>query len=127
MLRDNHAEYRRNYTRGMPRDGAAALQGIVWCGQCGHKMRVQYSGGNRYVCNFLLRSQGDPLCQHLPADLIDARWWRRFLPRSARPKSRPGRKREMPDGRLRKRSTVLRRTGRTAALSSTGRAAIQSG
>lgn len=73
MLRDNHAEYRQNYTRGMPRDGAAALQGIVWCGQCGHKMRVQYSGGTRYVCNFLLRSQGDPLCQHLPADLIDAR------------------------------------------------------
>ena len=34
---------------------------------------MQYSGGNRYVCNFLLRSQGDPLCQHLPADLIDAR------------------------------------------------------
>ena len=73
MLRDNHAEYRRNYTRGMPRDGAAVLQGIVWCGQCGHKMRVQYSGGNRYVCNFLLRSQGDPLCQLLPADLIDTR------------------------------------------------------
>ena len=72
MLHDNHAEYQRKQTRGMPRDGAAALQGIAWCGQCGHKMRVQYSGGNRYVCNFLLRSQGEPLCQHLPADLIDA-------------------------------------------------------
>jgi DNA invertase Pin-like site-specific DNA recombinase len=72
MLRDNHAEYQRNQTRGVPRDGAALLQGITWCGQCGHKMRVQYSGGNRYVCNFLLSSQGGPLCQHLPADLIDA-------------------------------------------------------
>jgi DNA invertase Pin-like site-specific DNA recombinase len=71
MLRDNHAEYQRNQTRGVPRDGAAVLQGITWCGQCGHKMRVQYSGGNRYVCNFLLYSQGGPLCQHLPADLID--------------------------------------------------------
>jgi len=72
MLRDNHAEYQKNQTRGVPRDGAAVLQGIVWCGQCGHKMRVQYSGGNRYVCNFLLRNQGGQLCQHLPADLIDA-------------------------------------------------------
>jgi DNA invertase Pin-like site-specific DNA recombinase len=73
MLRDNHAEYQRHQTRGTPREGAAVLQGIVWCGQCGHKMKVQYSGGNRYVCNSLLLSQGGTLCQHLPADLIDER------------------------------------------------------
>jgi DNA invertase Pin-like site-specific DNA recombinase len=73
MLRDNHAEYDRNRTRGVPRDGAALLQGIVWCGQCGHKMAVQYRGSNRYLCNYLHRSQGDPICQHLPADPIDAR------------------------------------------------------
>ena len=72
MLRDNHAEYQRNQTRGVPRDGAAVLQGIIWCGQCGHKMKVQHSGGDRYVCNFLQLSQAGPLCQHLPADLIDA-------------------------------------------------------
>ena len=72
MLSDNHAEYRRNQTRGIPRDGAAALQGIVWCGRCGHKMGVEYKNGNRYVCNFLQRSQGGTLCQHLPADPIDA-------------------------------------------------------
>ncbi|WP_319946049.1 recombinase family protein [Mesorhizobium sp. AR07] len=73
MLSDNHAEYRRNQTRGAPRDGAAVLQGIVWCGRCGHKMGVEYKNGNRYVCNFLARSQGGALCQHLPADPIDAR------------------------------------------------------
>lgn len=73
MLSDNHAEYQRNQTRGVPRDGAAVLQGIVWCGRCGHKMGVQYKNGNRYVCNFLARSQGGALCQHLPADPIDAR------------------------------------------------------
>ena len=73
MLRDNHAEYERNRTRGVPRDGAALLQGIVWCGQCGHKMAVQYKGGNRYLCNYLHRTQGGPMCQHLPADPIDAR------------------------------------------------------
>jgi hypothetical protein len=71
MLHDNRAEYERNQTRGTPRDGAALLQGIVWCGRCGHKMGVEYRNGNRYVCNFLSRSQGGPLCQHLPADRID--------------------------------------------------------
>ena len=40
MLGDNHAEYNRNRTRGVPRGGAALLQGIVWCGRCGHKMTV---------------------------------------------------------------------------------------
>jgi DNA invertase Pin-like site-specific DNA recombinase len=72
MLSDNYAEYQRNKTRGAPRDGAAVLQGIAWCGQCGHKMNVEYKPANRYVCNFLQRSQGGALCQHLPADLIDA-------------------------------------------------------
>jgi DNA invertase Pin-like site-specific DNA recombinase len=72
MLRDNHAEYVRNRTRGAPRDGAALLQGIVWCGQCGHKMAVQYKAGNRYVCNHLRATRGEPVCQHLPADPIDA-------------------------------------------------------
>src|SRR6476620_8849410 len=70
---NNHAEYDRNRTRGVPRAGAALLQGIVWCGQCGHKMAVQYRGSNRYICHYLHRSQGDPICQHLPADPIDAR------------------------------------------------------
>lgn len=71
MLHDNYAEYQRNQTRGVPREGAAILQGIIWCGQCGHKMQVQYKGGSRYVCNFLQYQQGKTLCQHLPADLID--------------------------------------------------------
>ena len=73
MLRDNHAEYARNQTRGVPRDGAALLQGSVWCGRCGHKMTVEYKAATRYVCNYLQRSRGGPLCQHLPADPIDAR------------------------------------------------------
>src|SRR3954451_20709364 len=79
MLRDNHAEYVRNRTRGVPRDGAALLQGTVWCGQCGHKMAVQYKAGNRYVCNHLRATRGEPVCQHLPADPIDAEVVAAFL------------------------------------------------
>jgi Recombinase/Recombinase zinc beta ribbon domain len=73
MLRDNYAEYLRRETRGTPRDGAALLQGIAWCGECGHKLVVQYCNGNRYACTYLQQTQGAPMCQHLPADPIDAR------------------------------------------------------
>ena len=51
MLRDNYAEYDRNKTRGVPRPGAALLHGIVYCGECGHKMVVQYKTGTRYIVN----------------------------------------------------------------------------
>jgi len=73
MLRDNHAEYLRREMRGTPRNGAALLQGIAWCGECGHKLVVQYCNGNRYACTDLQHTQGAPVGQHLPADPIDAR------------------------------------------------------
>jgi DNA invertase Pin-like site-specific DNA recombinase len=71
MLRDNYSEYDRNKTRGVPREGKALLQGVVYCGQCGHKMTLQYTGGVRYICNYLKQHQGDALCQRLLADPID--------------------------------------------------------
>jgi len=73
MLRDNHAEYGRSRTRGVPRDGEALLHGIVYCGACGHKMIVQYKRGTRYICNFLRREHGTPVCQSVPAGPIDAK------------------------------------------------------
>jgi DNA invertase Pin-like site-specific DNA recombinase len=41
MLADNYAAYERNKSRGVPRDGAALLHGMVYCGACGHKMVVK--------------------------------------------------------------------------------------
>jgi DNA invertase Pin-like site-specific DNA recombinase len=52
MLKDNYAEYDRNKTRGVPRPGKALLHGLVYCGECGHKMVVQYKTGTRYLCNY---------------------------------------------------------------------------
>src|SRR4051812_14711597 len=72
MLRDNYAEYDRNKTRGIPRDGEALLHGLVYCGACGHKMVVQYKGGTRYLCNYLRQQHGTPVCQSIPAGPIDA-------------------------------------------------------
>ncbi|MBA2636791.1 MAG: recombinase family protein [Solirubrobacterales bacterium] len=72
MLHDNYAEYTQKQTRGIPRAGAALLHGIIYCGECGHKLIVQYTGKTYYVCNFLRTMQAAPLCQKIPAAAIDA-------------------------------------------------------
>ena len=71
ILDDNYAAYEHNRRRGVPRHGAALLQGIVYCGRCGHKMMVQYKGGNEYLCNYLRGQTQAPVCQRLPADPVD--------------------------------------------------------
>jgi DNA invertase Pin-like site-specific DNA recombinase len=73
MLLDNYAEYDRNKSRGVPRAGAALLHGIVYCGECGHKMVVEYKGGTRYLCNYLNQQYRVPVCQNIPGDPVDAR------------------------------------------------------
>jgi DNA invertase Pin-like site-specific DNA recombinase len=79
MLEGNRADYRRTKGRGIPRDGAALLHGLVWCGECGHKMAVRYKGGSQYVCNHLRQQHGAPVCQCLRAAAIDARVTAAFL------------------------------------------------
>ncbi len=71
MLKDNYAEYNRHKTRGVPRQGAANLHGIMYCGECGHKMAVQYKGNSRYICNHLRQQTGCKVCQFLPTEPID--------------------------------------------------------
>jgi DNA invertase Pin-like site-specific DNA recombinase len=71
MLQDNYAEYDRNKSRGVPRPGTALLHGIVYCGECGHKMVVQYKGGPEYQCNFLRQQYQTPICQRIASQPID--------------------------------------------------------
>jgi DNA invertase Pin-like site-specific DNA recombinase len=71
MLQDNRTEYDRNKTRGVPRPGKALLHGLLYCGQCGHKLVVQYKTGTRYICNQLRQQYQVPVCQYIPADPID--------------------------------------------------------
>ncbi len=71
MLSDNYNEYSRNKTRGVPREGKALLHGITYCGDCGHKMCVQYKGGTQYLCNHLKLQTGAAVCQRIPGDAID--------------------------------------------------------
>ena len=79
MVHDNYSEYDRNKSRGVPRPGKALLHGIVYCGECGHKMVVQYKKGARYICNYLRQQYRVPVCQNLPADPIDALVVRTFF------------------------------------------------
>ena len=79
MLQDNHAEYASKMTRGVPREGKALLAGLLYCGECSHKMTVRYSGATRYLCTFFQQQYGDPFCQNLPAEPVDDRVAEAFL------------------------------------------------
>ena len=72
MLDDNRAEYTRERTRGVPRPGSALLQGIVYCGESGHKLSIVYRPQAQYRCVEPRRRYGGPLCQVIPADPVDA-------------------------------------------------------
>jgi DNA invertase Pin-like site-specific DNA recombinase len=100
-LADNRAEYLREKTRGAPREGGLLLQGIAWCGRCGHKMYVRYKGGGEYVCNHLRTQQGRPACQSLRAASIDTAVGQAFLaalaPAELDALSRAGRTRRQAD------------------------------
>lgn len=61
---------------GSPRKGAALLQGIAVCGQCGRHMGLRYSGPHGdypvYTCTADKHSDGSPLCQEVRALPVDA-------------------------------------------------------
>ena len=79
MIDDNQNAYDANKGRGVPRPGKALLHGIVYCGECGHKMVVQYKGGTQYLCNYIRQQYQVPVCQRLPADPVDTHVVAAFL------------------------------------------------
>lgn len=78
ILRDNYQEYGRRRSRGIARAGAALLQGLVCCGQCGNKMTVQYQAAARYLCNHHKMQSGGKECQRVPITPVDAWVVQRF-------------------------------------------------
>jgi hypothetical protein len=60
-------------SQGAPREGAALLQGLVCCQQCGTRMRVRYSNGAAYYsCDYAHRRFGEPICGWASAKRVDA-------------------------------------------------------
>jgi len=59
-------------SQGAPREGAALLQGLVWCQQCGKRTRVRYSNGAAYYsCDYAHRRFGEPICGWASAKRVD--------------------------------------------------------
>jgi DNA invertase Pin-like site-specific DNA recombinase len=71
-LADNSRRYAERCSRGAPRQGAALLQGLATCGQCGRVMKVVYKQpGVRYACYGLSKAFGEPACAHLDGASIE--------------------------------------------------------
>ena len=56
---------------GAIRHGGALLQGIIYCGHCGHRMHTVHKGGGKYGCYALKRMYGDEICTIVGASYID--------------------------------------------------------
>ena len=68
--------------RGAVREGAALLQGISLCGRCGRRMSIRYLADGVtpvYTCKQAYHQFGEPTCQSIRGDGIDAAVARTFL------------------------------------------------
>jgi len=73
----NRARLKQNRTLpetpGVPKRGAALLQGLVVCGKCGHRMSTRYKARQRpgYFCNQYWRSVSQECCGRITASTLD--------------------------------------------------------
>jgi len=71
ILENNRNQYLTS--PGAPRQGTALLAGLVFCQQCGRRMRVRYTLGNPYyTCDGAERRFGAPICNRASATRVDA-------------------------------------------------------
>lgn len=78
ILQENCQKWSESEKKGAPRKGNTLLQGICYCGFCGHRMIPMYSHTKsgevkaHYRCSGTLKDSGIDDChQSLPADIID--------------------------------------------------------
>jgi DNA invertase Pin-like site-specific DNA recombinase len=81
QLRQN---WGRDHNRGVPREGRALLQGIVYCGVCGRKMSVQNrsvkeSRSPSYICMQGYQNGEEKTCQSMTSRPVDAAVAEAFL------------------------------------------------
>jgi DNA invertase Pin-like site-specific DNA recombinase len=72
---DDNRTFRPEDRRGAVREGAALLQGIVLCGQCGRRMGVRYLADGAtpsYQCDEVHVRRAGPTCQSIRGDEVDA-------------------------------------------------------
>jgi DNA invertase Pin-like site-specific DNA recombinase len=72
-LRQGATRFAQQTTRkpGNPREGAALLQGLAVCGECGHRLSAGYKPKPFYGCFALVKRFDGPQCIWLPATPVD--------------------------------------------------------
>lgn len=64
---------RRQQAQGIVREGPGVLQGLVFCGQCGHHMHTVYKSTPRYICRGVARTVKAPHeCSSVRAPVVDS-------------------------------------------------------
>ena len=79
---DDNCTSRAEDRRGAVREGTALLQGIVLCGRCGRRMSIHYLQDGVtpvYKCDQAYHQFGEPTCQSIRGDDIDAAVAQLFL------------------------------------------------
>lgn len=79
---DDNRTFRHEERRGIVREGAALLQGIVLCGICGRRMTIRYLQDGKtpsYECNQVHKQLAGKSCQSLRGDAIDDAVAKAFL------------------------------------------------
>ena len=71
-LADNASRFATG-SRGAPRGGPALLVGLLVCGRCGRRMRVNYASHShvQYLCAAMNRAYGGPTCLHVAAAPVE--------------------------------------------------------
>ena len=76
ILSDNFTQRKCPEKKTPPREGPALIQGLVWCGKCGHRMTVRYNQRDSqpvpvYICQNDSVHFGGDVCQSMPGQAID--------------------------------------------------------